>query len=71
MKHIIPYPHRRVFAGSEWEVLQQDDHSHFQDEESKPHSYAVPGASPKRQEGVGVNRLFALFTEPDYNQKKS
>jgi len=70
IKHIIPCPHRSVFAGSEREVLQQDDHSHFHNEESKPHSYAVPGASPKRQEGVGVNRLSAVFREPDYKNKK-
>lgn len=70
MRHITPHPHRCVFAGSEGEVLQQDDHSHFHDEESKPHPYAVPGASPEWQEGVGVNTLFVLFTEPDYNKKK-
>lgn len=67
--HIIPYPHRSVFAGSEREVLQEDDHGHFQGEESKPHSYAVPGASPERQEGVGVNRLLALFREPDHKKE--
>lgn len=68
-KHTTPYSHRSIFAGFEREVLQQDDHSHFHSEESKPHSNAVPGASPEGQEGVGVNSLFVLFTEPDYNQK--
>lgn len=66
--HIIPNPHRSVFAGSEWEVLQKDNHSHFHHEESKPHSDAVPGAGPKRQEDVGVDGFSVFFTEPDYRK---